>query len=101
MRERRTFTFPTAASDDGQVVAIGFPDDRPIPTSARTCGDGVHVFTPLVWRTLDDAVCLCGNIEPGWPVMARVYGRCCPERIVIPDPDVAIIHVTTETITDD
>lgn len=66
--QTRTITIPGGrVAADGETVGVGFPDDLPIPTGVRACGDGLHVFRPRTWRR--DAVCACGTVSAGFAIL--------------------------------
>lgn len=80
--ETHTIEIPLArVSADGRYATIGLPEGLDFG-DVTACGDGIHVFKPLTWKSPKDEICACGNIEPGLPVY------WCPvvETIVIPDP---------------
>lgn len=70
-------------SEDRSTIGVGFPEGVTIPSRVSACGDGVHVFKPMIWDN-DDPACMCGDIAPGWPILRL------PAIATIVIPDVAV-----------
>ena len=85
MIETRTIAIPGGRrSSDGNTIGVGFPEGLPIPANVLACGDGVHAFKPLTWQTFDDAICVCGTVGAGYPILMQP----AVETILMLDVDV-------------